>query len=94
MSKEKINTTTIDQSELAEDDFKAPSKYYFINAFGEAIFIHTRDRAVAERYITETYGKGFYKLRTSSIDRPKGDITCSGTNSRKGFSSRLKGLKG
>lgn len=89
-----IKVTIVDQSELAEDDFKAPSKFYFVNALGEAVFIHARERYVAEQYITDNYGKGFYKLRTSSLEKPKGDVTCSGSNTRKGFNPRLKGIKG
>ena len=95
MTKEKeTKITIVDMSELAEDDFKAPSKFYIINAMGECVYIHVRTRTEAEEYITKEYGKGFYKLRTSSPEKPKGDISCSGSNTRKGFSPRLKGIKG
>lgn len=79
-----MKITVVDQSELANDDFHAPSKYYFVNALGQAVFIHARARQDAEEYITSEYGKGFYKLRTSSLDKPKGDITCKGTATRRG----------
>lgn len=95
MTKEKeIQITIIDMSELAHDDFRHPAKYYIINALGHCVYIHVRSRAEAEEWITKEYGKGFYKLRTSSIEKPKGDVTCSGSNTRKGFSPRLKGIKG
>lgn len=88
-----VKTTIVDMAELAHDDFRHPSKYYIISAM-YVIYIHVRSRAEAEEWITKEYGKGFYKLRTSSIEKPKGDVTCSGSNTRKGFSPRLRGIKG
>lgn len=85
-----IKTTSVQLSMLEKDEFTPPSKWYFINAMSEAIFIHCRDRVTAESYITENYGKGFYKLRTSSLEKSKGDLTCRGSNSRKCFSPRLR----
>lgn len=82
--------TRCDLNEIDKDGFKPPAKWYFISALGDAVYIHCRDRVDAEKYITENYGKGFYKLRTSSIEKNKGDITCSGTNTRKGFNPRLR----
>lgn len=94
-TKEKeIKTTIVDMSELAEDDFKHPAKYYIINALGMCVYIHVRTRTEAEEYITNEYGKGFYKLRTSSPEKAKGELSCTGSNTRKGFAPRLKGLKG
>jgi hypothetical protein len=89
-----IKTTIIDMSELANDDFKAPAKFFIINAMGECVYIHVRTRAEAEKWLTENYGKGFYSLRTSSSEKPKGDLSCTGSNTRRGFSPRLKGIKG
>ena len=89
MEKE-IKITRCNLNDLDNDGFKSPSKWYFISALGDAVFIHCRDRITAEKYITDNYGKGFYKLRTSSIEKNKGDITCSGVNTRKGFNPRLR----
>ena len=79
-----MKITVVEQSELTKDDFKAPSKYYFINALGQAVFLHARARGDAEAYIKEEYGSGFYKLRTSSLDKPKGDVTVRGTQTVRG----------
>lgn len=88
MTKEKeVKTTIIDMSELANDDFRPPSKFYIISAM-YCIFIHVRSRTEAEEWITKEYGKGFYKLRTSSVEKPKGDVTCSGTATRPRQSSK------
>jgi hypothetical protein len=46
------------------------------------VYIHVRTRQEAEDYITKEYGKGFYKLRTSSIEKPKGEVSCTGTATR------------
>lgn len=92
MAKE-IKITTIEVSMMEDEDFKAPSKFYFINALGQAVFIHCRDRKVAEEYIKNNYGTGFYKLRTTSLEKSSGEHTATGSNTRKCFSSRLKGLK-
>jgi hypothetical protein len=89
-----IKITIVDMSELAHDDFKHPAKFFIINALGMCVYIHVRTRQEAEDYITKEYGKGFYKLRTSSIEKPKGEVSVSGSNTRRGFSPRLKGIKG
>ena len=89
MSGEKeIKITVCKFSDIDSEGFKPPSKWYFINGMGDAVFIHCRDRVVAEQYITDNYSKGFYKLRTSSIERSKGDLTCTGTQTRRGQSKR------
>ena len=52
MSKE-IKVTVVEASEIDDynDDegftFKHPAKYYFVNAMGQYIYIHTRDMKVA-----------------------------------------------
>ncbi len=93
MEKE-IKVTRCNLNDIDQDGFKPPAKFYFISALGDAVYIHCRDRADAEKYITDHYGKGFYKLRTSSIEKNKGDLTCTGSNTRRGFSPNLKGIRG
>jgi hypothetical protein len=79
-----IKITIVDMSELAHDDFRHPAKYYIISAMGYCVYIHVRTRQEAEDFITKEYGKGFYKLRTSSIEKPKGEVSCTGTHTRRG----------
>jgi phage antirepressor YoqD-like protein len=83
----KIKITILEVKDMNQEEFTPPSKWYFINALGQHIYIHCRDRTNAEQYITETYGKGFYKLRTSSLEKNKGEVTCKGTATRKGQKS-------
>jgi hypothetical protein len=88
MTAKAVKITVVKQSALEDYDFKAPSKYYFINAIGEAVFIHARVRADADKYITENYGRGFYSLRTSSLEKNDNALTCTGTATRAKPSSR------
>ena len=77
--------------------FKAPSNFYFIDALGNSNYIITKDRAVATKYIKDHYD-GKYVVRTVRDQKTKsksesGDISVRGSNTRKCFSPRLKGLK-
>jgi hypothetical protein len=83
-----MKITVLSMSDTTQDDFRAPSKYYIVNSLGDYVFIHARERAVAEQWITENYGKGFFKLRTSSLEKAKGSLTCTGTATRAKPSSR------
>lgn len=85
MSKE-IKITVIEFNEYSLENYKGPTKYYFVNAMCQRVYIHTRDRKVAQEWLTDNYGKK-YVLRTETLDEPKGNITCKATTnsaSRKG----------
>lgn len=69
--------------------FQHPSKYYFVNASGQYIYVHTRDMKKVVEYIKEHYD-GRYVVRTAKMSSGSGDYTCTGSNSRKGFASHLK----
>lgn len=94
MSKE-LKITIVEASAIDAYDeeggftFKHPSKYYFINAMGQAVYIHTRDMKVAVEYIKENYG-GRYVVRTAKESKSDSNYTCTGSNSRKGFASHLR----
>jgi len=83
----KIKVTVVEVKDMNQDGFVPPSKWYFINALNQAVFIHCRERSSAEQYITENYSKGFYKLRTSTLEKNRGELTCRGTATRKGQKS-------
>lgn len=90
-----VKVTLVDSSEIEryeEDEgftFKHPAKYYFVNALGQHIYIHTRDMKVAVEYVKEHYD-GKYTVRTAKQSAGTGNYTCTGSNSRKGFASHLK----
>lgn len=97
MSEVKATIVTPEQmeemDEYGELIFKHPSKYYFIDALGQAIYLHTRDRLKAVEYIKENY-EGKYTLRTAKQSSGSGEYTCTGSTSRKGTMPHLKGLRG
>lgn len=46
------------------DSFNPKYKYYFINSFGDAVFLKVRSRAKAQEICDELYGKGFFTVRS------------------------------
>lgn len=82
MSKE-IETIIIDSYvDMDDPEFKAPSNYYIINSLGDRVFILTRSRAKATQYITDNYGKDFFKLRTIKIEKTNKPLSVRGTATR------------
>lgn len=82
MSRE-IETIIIDSYvDMDDPEFKAPSNYYIINSLGDRVFILTRNRAKATQYITDNYGKGFFKLRTIKIEKTNKPLSVRGTATR------------
>jgi len=74
------------------------SNFYCINALGERIFFKTKNRALAQEACDELYGKGRYGIRSIRDTKGKsrqenGEVSVRGSNTRKCFSPRLKGLK-
>lgn len=94
MSKE-IKVTVVEASEIENYDedggftFKHPAKYYFVNAMGQYVYMHTREMKVAVEYIKENYD-GRYVVRTVKESKSDANYTCTGSNSRKGFASHLR----
>lgn len=94
MSKD-LKITIVEASEIdnySDEEgftFKHPAKYYFVNALGQYIYIHTRDMKVAVEYIKENYD-GRYTVRTAKESKSDSNYTCTGSNSRKGFAPQLK----
>lgn len=90
-----IKITVVEAHEIENYDeeegfsFQHPSKYYFVNASGQYVYVHTRDRQKVVDYIKEEYG-GKYTVRTAKQSKGSGEYTCTGSNSRKGFASHLR----
>lgn len=71
------------------------SNFYCINALGERVFFKTKNRALAQEACDDLYGKGRYVIRAVKDQKSKsklesGGLSCSGSNSRKGFGNWLK----
>ena len=70
------------------------SNWYIVDALGNRVFYLTRNRADAQRQADEDYD-GKYTIRSVKDQKIKskredGGVSCSGSNSRKGFGSWLK----
>lgn len=68
--------------DLDDDSFNPISNFYIINSLGDYYFIKTRSRTKAEQWITDNYGKGFFKLRTMKIERTDKPLSVRGTATR------------
>lgn len=79
-----VRTTLVTYKEFTDIDFVPPATFFFQNASGDYIFIHTRERAKAQAYADEHYGKGKYTVKASKLQKGNGNISCTGTQTRKG----------
>ena len=73
----------------------SPSNFYVLLAIGSRCYYLTKDRLAAQKQADEDWGAGKYKIRTVKDQKSKskmegGGLSCSGSNSRKGFGSWLK----
>lgn len=105
MSDKAIESVIISESEAeiySEEEgrfvLNAPSNFYIIDAMGDRVYYKTKNRAEAQRQADEDYGKGRYIIRVVKDQKVKskredGGLSCTGSNTRRGFSPRLKGLK-
>ena len=76
----------------------AKSNWYILDALGNRVYYLTRNRAEAQTQADIDYGKGRYTIRAvkdqkSRSRQENGEISVRGSNTRKCFSPRLKGLK-
>ena len=87
MSSPKVRVTTVDHEVFTEYDFIAPATFYFKNAMGEYIFLHTSKRAVAQEWIDHNMGSGRYSVVAAKLQsnnkKSEGGLSCRGTATRK-----------
>lgn len=88
-----IKTTLVKESEAEvwdEDSgsfvLNQPSKFFVTLATGDLLFLHTRDRLAAQRFVDEIYSPGFYRVKQciSGGHSSAGNYTCTGTQTRRG----------
>jgi len=95
MSK-KVKTTTVTYSQVQEaaEDYKHPSKHYIIDAMGDYVYFHCRERSDAQKAVDEEYGKGKYSIRLASTEKGGGNVSCKGfTNSKSLSGQRLVSIR-
>lgn len=78
-----VKTSVVDFEDFNDLDFVSPSRWFIFNSMNEYLFIHVRDRQVAQDYVDEEYGKGRYKIRTVKVIKSKKDLTVSGSETRR-----------
>ena len=71
--KMKISRYTYNQ--FVSPEFKAPSKFYYKDSFGNYIFMHTRSFVRAKEYVDNKHGKGFFVVRRYSTPKSTKQIT-------------------
>jgi len=99
MTKKEVKVTVVSFEEYSEYDFVDLSTFFFKDAMGNRHYIHTSNRAEAQRVADEYSGvPGKYKVIATREQKTKsklesGELSCTGVSTRKCFSPRLKGLK-
>lgn len=63
----KVKTTVIESDVADADEFRAPSNYYIVNAFGQLVFVSARKRDTAQQWVDSEYGVGKYNIRVWKI---------------------------
>lgn len=51
------------EADVWKDFFKPPCQYYFIDSFGNHVYIRTRNRLAAQKVADQIHGKGFFTVR-------------------------------
>lgn len=101
----KIESVVVSESEAeiySEEEgrfvLNAPSNFYVLIATGDRVYYKTKDRKLAQEACDEDWGKGKYVIRVVRDQNQKskqdnGGLSVRGSNTRKCFSPRLKGLR-
>lgn len=58
-----IKVEYVSEEDRFSDDFKPPAKFFIVDATGQGVYLHTRDRGKAQVVIDEMYGPGKYRVR-------------------------------
>jgi hypothetical protein len=88
MSDPKI--TIIDFETFSQYDYMHVASWYIMDSLQQYVYVHTKSRADAQKVIDDMYGVGKYLVKAAKISKGNGNLTCTGSNSRKGFASQLK----
>lgn len=69
VNKQKI--TLVSYSEFAAWDFIPPATFFIKDAMGDYVFVHTANRATAQEWVDNEYGKGRYSVNASRLQKGK-----------------------
>lgn len=83
-----IKVTVVDYTTFSSYDFQEPAVWWILSATGDYYYFHCAKREEAQLKCDQTFGKDFYKVKTSRIIKTKsslesGGYSCTGVGSRK-----------
>lgn len=85
----KMKTTVVPFNQMQEEEeFKHKTKYYIVNAMGDHVYFHCRERKDAQLACDQEYGKGFYSVKTTSTEKGGGNISCRGFSNNKSMAGQ------
>jgi hypothetical protein len=58
-----VPTITIPAEVHLDGDYRAPSRYYIIDMFGDAVYFKTHSRTKAQDAADARHGKGMFSIR-------------------------------
>lgn len=71
-----LKTTIVSFEDFSALDFMPPSNLFFKNAIGDYIFIHTRDRKVAQAWVDDySGGKRLYTINNARLQKTTKEVT-------------------
>lgn len=79
-----VRYTVVIYDEFVDIDFQPPATFFSRSAMGDYYFWHTRERGKAQTACDEMFGVGRYTVNASKIQKGKGSLTCTGTQTRRG----------
>lgn len=79
-----LKITEVSYEEFTDYEFQPPSTFFVKSALGIYYFIHTSKRQVAQEWADEFFGKNRYTVVASKIQKGSGNITVTGTSTRRG----------
>lgn len=88
--KKELKVTQVSFEDFTGYDYICQAAYYFKDALGNVIMLHSSDRQLCQDWVDENYPpKGKYKVIASRTQKTKsklesGGLSCYGTATRKG----------
>lgn len=85
MSKtEEIKETIVSYNDFTAWGFNPPALFYFRNAMGDYVFLHTQSRAKAQAHIDAVWGTKYTAQRSKLENSAGKQLTATGTQTRRG----------
>ena len=81
---EKIKETVVNYEEFTSLGFIPPAAFYFRNAVGDYIFLHTQSHAKAQAHIDAEWGSKYTAQRSKLEGNNGKTLTATGTQTRRG----------